>query len=44
MLIAQKIIDDFQLVIPIDLNKTIDSFKDLKIEFGCDIDRDGVVE
>lgn len=44
MLIAQKIIDDFQLVAPVDLNKIIDSFKDLKIEFGCDIDRDVVVE
>ena len=44
MLVAQKIIDDFQLVVPIDLNKIIDSFKDLKIQFGCDIDRDGVVE
>ena len=44
MLITQKIIDDCQLNIPIDLNKIIDFFKDLKIEFGCDIDYDGVVE
>ncbi len=42
--LVQRIIDDFHLVIPVDLDKVIGSFADIRMEYGCDIEQDGVVE
>lgn len=41
--LAQRLINDFHLQVPIDLNEVINSFSDIQIEYNTDITQDGLV-